>query len=60
MTPERQKELRELGQKYGHPASSLIDQAANYIENLEQRVSRTNLLAAKLRNELDEIKDNSV
>lgn len=38
MTPERQKELRELGVKYGHPASSLIGQAADYIEVLEQRV----------------------
>ena len=56
MTPERQKELRELGLKYRHPASSLIDQAANYIESLERRVSNANLIAAKLRNELDDLK----
>ena len=52
MTPERQQELRELGEKYRHPASSLIGQAADYIEMLESRVSQLNIKNSKMNQQI--------
>jgi len=59
MTPERQDELRKLGEKYGHPASSLIEQAADYIELLEKRASDMNIKAARLKQELGALKESA-